>query len=182
MRANLPITQREYKVPDGVTLMSTTDTHSHTRYANGAFIQVSGFERDELMGQPHNLVRHPDMPAQAFADMWRTLKTGQSWTALVKNRRKDGDHYWVRANATPIQRGSRVTGYMSVRTRAHPGEIAAAESLYARFREGRAGALAFDRGLVVHTGIARWRSSFQLLPLGPRLGIGLALTALCGLA
>ncbi len=181
MRTNLPVSQREFKIPDGVTLMSTTDTQSRITYANGAFTQVSGFQRDELMGQPHNLVRHPDMPAEAFADMWRTLKSGYSWTALVKNRRKDGDHYWVRANATPVCRAGQVVGYMSVRTNAQPEEISAAERLYAKFREGRAGSLAFDRGLVVHKGLKRFLSAFQTMPLGARLVLGVVLASLCGL-
>ncbi len=90
--------------------MSTTDTHGNITYANDAFIEVSGFSRDEIEGQPHNLVRHPDMPKEAFADMWATLKGGEPWTALVKNRRKNGDHYWVRANATPLVRNSRTVG------------------------------------------------------------------------
>lgn len=81
--------------------MSTTDTQSHIVYANAAFVEVSGFPYEEIVGQPHNMVRHPDMPKEAFADMWATIKGGQSWTALVKNRRQNGDHYWVRANATP---------------------------------------------------------------------------------
>lgn len=92
MRQNLPVTQREFDFPADATLMSSTDTQSHITYANEAFIQVSGFERDQILGSPHNMVRHPDMPTQAFADMWATLQAGQSWTALVKNRRKDGDH------------------------------------------------------------------------------------------
>ena len=135
MRTNLPVTQREYEIADDVTLMSTTDTQSHITYCNGAFVQVSGFEKEELLGQPHNTVRHPDMPAQAFADMWGTLKAGESWTALVKNRRKNGDHYWVRANAAPVLRGGQVTGYMSVRTKPSREEIAGAETLYRAFRE-----------------------------------------------
>lgn len=81
--------------------MSTTDTQSHIVYANAAFVEVSGFPYEEIVGQPHNMVRHPDMPKEAFADMWATIKGGQSWTALVKNRRQNGDHYRVRANATP---------------------------------------------------------------------------------
>lgn len=115
MKLNLPVTQRAYDFPANVTLMSTTNVHSHITYANAAFIAVSGFSREQIAGQPHNLVRHPDMPQQAFADMWKTLQAGRSWTALVKNRRSDGDHYWVRANATPITRNGRVSGYMSVR-------------------------------------------------------------------
>jgi len=182
MRSNLPITRREYKVPTGVTLMSTTDTQSHITYANGAFVQVSGFERDELMGQPHNLVRHPDMPPQAFADMWRTLKEGNSWSALVKNRRKNGDHYWVRANATPIRRGGVAVGYMSVRTQAHEQEIADAERLYARFREGRAGGLAFERGLVVRRGLGRWRSLPQVMSLAARARGAAVIAVACAVA
>jgi aerotaxis receptor len=116
MRQNLPVSQREYDFPADATLMSSTDTRSRITYANEAFIRLSGFERDELLGQPHNMVRHPDMPVEAFADMWTSLKAGLSWTALVKNRRKDGDHYWVRANATPVVRRGQVVGYMSVRT------------------------------------------------------------------
>jgi aerotaxis receptor len=81
MRNNQPVSQREYGIPDGVTLMSTTDVDSRITYANQAFTQVSGFELDELLGQPHNMVRHPDMPPAAFADMWATLKAGQSYGA-----------------------------------------------------------------------------------------------------
>ena len=167
MRKNLPVTQREVKMPAGSTLLSTTDPDSRITYANAAFVQISGFALDELMGQPHNLVRHPDMPAEAFADMWRTIKAGQPWSALVKNRRKDGDHYWVRANATSVVRDGRLVGYMSVRTPAAQAEIEAAEKLYADFRGGRANGLAFERGLLVHTGWMRWRSLPQLLPLAP---------------
>ncbi|MDR5667897.1 PAS domain-containing protein, partial [Burkholderia cenocepacia] len=82
--------------------MSTTDADSIITYANTTFAQVSGFSNEELVGQPHNVVRHPDMPKEAFADMWATLQAGEPWTALVKNRRKNGDHYWVRANAIPV--------------------------------------------------------------------------------
>ncbi len=94
MRNNQPITQQEYLFDDHATLMSTTDLNSHITYANDAFIEASGFSPEEIDGQPHNLVRHPDMPPEAFADMWATLKQGEPWTALVKNRRKNGDHYW----------------------------------------------------------------------------------------
>ena len=182
MRSNLPVTQRERELPDGVTLMSTTDSRSHITYCNAAFLQVSGFERTELMGAPHNVVRHPDMPTEAFADMWRTLQAGQSWTALVKNRRKDGDHYWVRANATPMRREGRTVGYMSVRTKPEREEIAAAEALYRAFREGKAGSRRFDRGLVVRTGWMAWSSALQRLPLGARLQAPVAASALGAVA
>ena len=199
MRDNQPVTQHEYKFPASVTLMSATDAHGSITYTNPAFVEVSGFSREEIIGHPHNLVRHPDMPREAFADMWATIQQGLSWTALVKNRRKNGDHYWVRANATPIERDGRITGYMSVRTRPDDAEIAATEALYLRFLEGRARGIAFHKGVLVRTGLAsvmsifkvmpvRWRIRVAVLlmlalPLLPALAIGLpgaALAVLCG--
>ena len=96
---------------------------------------VSGYARDELIGQPHNLIRHPDMPAEAFRDMWASIAAGHPWLALVKNRRKNGDHYWVQANVTPLMEQGRPVGYLSVRTEATRAQIDAAEQLYARMRQ-----------------------------------------------
>ena len=183
MKTNLPVTQHEYQFPSGETLLSTTDISSHISYANAAFIRTSGFEVDELMGQPHNMVRHPDMPVEAFADMWRSLKEGQSWRALVKNRRKDGDHYWVVANASPMRCNGRVVGYLSVRTKPARAEVDAAEALYRRFKEGRAAGVAFHRGLIVRTGLMRWSSALQLLPAAWRVRLPLlAVAAVTGVA
>ena len=178
MRRNLPVTQREQDFADGDTLLSTTDVHSYIRYANTAFVRASGFTAEALYGQPHNLVRHPDMPPQAFADMWKTLQAGHSWTALVKNRRSDGDHYWVRANAAPMVRNGQLQGYLSVRTKPAREEILAAQDLYRRFTEGRARSLAFHRGLVVRTGWQRWRNALQLLPVAWRVRLPLAILGL----
>jgi len=177
LRVNLPVTQQEHEIADGVTLLSTTDPRSQLTYANEAFVEVSGFDRAELLGQPHNVVRHPDMPREAFADMWATLQGGESWTALVKNRRKNGDHYWVRANATPVRRDGRVVGYMSVRTKPTRAEVAAAEALYRDFREGRARGRAFHKGLVVRTGWLKWTSAMRLMPVRWRIRTGLAAVA-----
>lgn len=197
MRNNQPVTQHEFELADNVTLMSTTDIQSTITYANAAFVEVSGFSPEELHGQPHNLVRHPDMPKEAFADMWATLQGGEPWTALVKNRRKNGDHYWVRANAMPVVRGGRAVGYMSVRTKPSREEIAAAEALYKAFREGRARGR-FHKGLIVQSGLMGWTSALQtmsvrwrirsaLLVLAPALiggawALGLAGAALGGFA
>jgi len=137
MRNNEPVTQREFDYPENATLLSVTDTQSRISYANAAFIAVSGFDPEEIIGQPHNIVRHPDMPKEAFADMWATLKGGQSWSALVKNRRKNGDHYWVRANATPVRRNGRLVGYMSVRTKPTRAEVATADALYREVRHAQ---------------------------------------------
>lgn len=95
------VTQQNTPLADDTTLMSTTDLQSYITHANDTFVQVSGYTLQELQGQPHNMVRHPDMPKAAFADMWFTLKKGEPWSGIVKNRRKNGDHYWVRANAVP---------------------------------------------------------------------------------
>ncbi len=198
MRNNQPVSQQEYLLPDNATLMSTTDTQSHISYANDAFIAVSGFSREELDGQAHNIVRHPDMPEQAFADMWATLKGGEPWTALVKNRRKNGDHYWVRANAVPVVRGGQPAGYLSVRTKPSRGEVDTAENLYRDFRDGKAGQRRFHKGLIVRTGLmsvtsllqtmsVRWRirttlfASLPLLVLGAWF-MGLGVAALGGFA
>ena len=154
MRDNQPVTQNELKVPPDQTLISVTDLKGRITYANPSFIAMSGFLMDELIGQPHNLVRHPDMPAEAFRDMWQTIDSGLPWTGLVKNRRKNGDFYWVRANATPMRDGDKIVGYLSVRTSPSQEEINAATSLYASMREeaqhGRLRHI-LDRGVVLRT-------------------------------
>jgi len=169
MRTNEPVTQREFEFPDDATLMSTTDVHGNITYANDAFVEVSGFSREALKGQPHNIVRHPDMPPQAFADMWRTLKGGEPWTALVKNRRQNGDHYWVRANATPVIRDGRAVGYMSVRTKPSREEVTKAEALYRDVRAGKAAGRRLHKGLIVRTGLPGWRSWLQTMSVRSRI-------------
>lgn len=130
MKSNMPVTQIEHALNDKATLLSTTDKESHITYANSAFIDASGFNEQQLMGEPHNIIRHPDMPPAAFADMWYTLQQGDSWTGMVKNRRQNGDHYWVRANVTPVWHNEKLTGYISVRTVPSRDEITQSESLY----------------------------------------------------
>ena len=144
MRKNLPVSQNGYDFPADQTLISVTDLKGRITYCNSNFISVSGFSREELLGQPHNLVRHPDMPEEAFRDMWETIESGRPWTGLVKNRRKNGDYYWVRANATPMRSGENIVGFLSVRTKPGAEEIQAAESLYAKMRDEA------ERGSQVH--------------------------------
>ena len=145
MRTNLPVSGREYPFPTGQTLVSTTDTKGRILYCNPIFVEVSGFQTEDLLGQPHNLIRHPDMPEEAFRDMWDTIASGKPWSAPVKNRRKDGDHYWVMANATPLMENGVPVGYMSVRTEATREQIQAAEALYATMRQEK------QAGKLVHT-------------------------------
>tara|TARA_Y100001949_G_scaffold166683_1_gene163560 strand:- start:3627 stop:3962 length:336 start_codon:yes stop_codon:yes gene_type:complete len=102
MRNNQPVTQREYAFPDQQRLISTTDLTGKITYCNDIFAEVSGFERSELIGAPHNLIRHPDVPSAVFGHMWTTLKNGKPWMGIVKNRRNNGDHYWVNAYVTPV--------------------------------------------------------------------------------
>jgi aerotaxis receptor len=180
MRENLPVTQQEYEFPDGETLVSTTDLDSRITYCNAAFVRVSGFERDELVGQPHNVVRHPDMPPEAFRDMWETLRAGLPWSALVKNRRKNGDHYWVVANATPIVEHGKPVGYMSVRTKPTREQIRSAETLYARMREeARAGrtTIRLQRGQVIRTDLAGRLTAGLRLGVTARLVVALLVVA-----
>ncbi|ASE43062.1 MULTISPECIES: PAS domain-containing methyl-accepting chemotaxis protein [Citrobacter] len=155
------VSQQNTPLDDDITLMSTTDLQSYITHANDTFVQVSGYQLNELLDKPHNLVRHPDMPKAAFADMWYTLKQGEPWSGIVKNRRKNGDHYWVRANAVPMVREGRVTGYMSIRTRATDEEIAAVEPLYKALNEGRCNRR-IHKGLVVRKG---WLGKLPALPI-----------------
>jgi PAS domain S-box-containing protein len=138
MKTNLPVTDREVPVDEGATIVTKTDLRGVITYANPDFIKISGFSRDELIGQSHNLVRHPDMPAEAFADMWATLKKGKPWNGLVKNRCKNGDFYWVNAYVAPIDNAGQVVGYTSMRTRPSRPQVAAASELYRQFKTGRA--------------------------------------------
>ncbi|WP_040849396.1 PAS domain-containing protein, partial [Nitrospirillum viridazoti] len=114
MRDTGPMTSREVELREGELLVSRTDPSGRITYANRAFIRVSGFSHEELIGAPHNLVRHPDMPKAAFADLWATIRAGRPWDGLVKNRTKGGDHYWVRANVTPVMEGGTVAGFISI--------------------------------------------------------------------
>ncbi|WP_410735574.1 methyl-accepting chemotaxis protein [Citrobacter koseri] len=166
------VSQHNYPLDDDTTLMSTTDLQSYITHANDTFVQVSGFTLNELLTQPHNLVRHPDMPKAAFADMWYTLRQGEPWSGIVKNRRKNGDHYWVRANAVPMVREGRVTGYMSIRTRATDEEIAAVEPLYKALNEGRSNKR-IHKGLVVRKG---WLGKLPAIPIRWRVRSVMALT------
>ncbi len=137
MRNNLPITDRERTFPSEQRLISTTDLDSRISYCNDAFVAISGFTYDELIGQPHNLVRHPDMPAAVFGHMWDTIKQGKPWMGVVKNRAKNGDYYWVSAYVTAIYENGRISGYESVRSVPSREQIRRAEALYARLRAGK---------------------------------------------
>jgi aerotaxis receptor len=181
MKNNQPVTQREQPLPPARQLISTTDLKGVVTSANEAFVEVSGFSHAELIGRSHNVVRHPDMPPAAFQDLWDSLKRGQPWMGLVKNRCKNGDHYYVDAYVTPMFEGGEVVGYQSVRVEPERAVVARAERLYARLRAGRG------------TGGLRWLQSYRgkaslvaLLAVLPALVLGqwlvAALTAVAALA
>jgi len=177
MRNNLPVTQSEYDYPSDMMLVSATDTQGHITHCNRAFIEVSGFTEPELIGQPHNVVRHPDMPSEAYRDMWQTISSGLPWTGLVKNRRKNGDHYWVQANVTPIIEDSKLVGYMSVRTKPNRQQVTAAEELYAKMRQPGA-AHVLNQGVLQRPGLRGMGAKWRQLSGDAKLGLILLLMIL----
>jgi|GEM_PF-5662489 PAS domain S-box len=124
MKINLPVNDVETILPEGEFIYSRTDLKGVIVEANEAFARISGFTPEEMVGQSHNLVRHPDIPPEAFADLWRDIKEGRPWRGIVKNRRKDGGFYWVVANVSPVREDGRIVGYQSVRGRPTREEIA----------------------------------------------------------
>ncbi len=159
MKKNLPITNVERHYPPEERLISETDLKGIVTTANTAFCEIAGFSQDELVGKSHNLVRHPEMPPEAFADMWRTIQAGERWVGLVKNRCKNGDHYWVKAFVSPVMQDGRIIRYRSVRRRPTREEIAAAENLYKRMWAG-------EKGLVDTLAAAKRKMSF-----GQKIGV-----------
>ena len=137
MKINMPVTDNEVRMQDDQFLVSKTDLKGIITFVNPDFIEISGFAESELIGKNHNMVRHPDMPAAAFEDLWSTVKSGKPWTGFVKNRCKNGDYYWVDANVTPITENGRVTGYMSVRNKPTRAQITEAETLYQKINAGK---------------------------------------------
>jgi aerotaxis receptor len=136
MRMNLPVVNRETKFPEDpdAKIISVTDPKGIITYINDTFVEISGFSREELIGQPHNIVRHPDMPSEVFAFMWKQLKAGKSFLGMIKNRCKDGSYYWVKAFIIPIITDGKIIGYESVRTKPTRGMVKRAEAAYAALK------------------------------------------------
>ncbi|GAA4498638.1 PAS domain-containing methyl-accepting chemotaxis protein [Pseudaeromonas paramecii] len=134
MRNNQPVTQHEVEFGPEVRLVSMTDLQGDITFVNQDFVRISGYTEQELLGSHHNLVRHPDMPTAAFGDLWQTIKSGQTWRGRVKNRCKNGDHYWVDAYVMPIVQDGQTIGYQSVRSKPSRQQVAEAEALYRQLR------------------------------------------------
>ena len=137
MKINTPVTDTELDFPEQYNILSTTNLKGAITYCNDEFIEVSGFTNDELLGHNHNLVRHPDMPPAAFADLWRNLKRGTPWMGIVKNRCKDGSYYWVDAYVTPIRENGESIEYQSVRTKPERSIVRRAEAVYRDLMQNR---------------------------------------------
>ncbi|WP_343586863.1 methyl-accepting chemotaxis protein [Herbaspirillum sp.] len=178
MRKNLPVTTHERLMKDGKSIVSKTDLQGNITYVNPYFIEISGFTEAELIGAPQNIVRHPDMPREAFADLWATIKSGLPWNGLVKNRCKNGDFYWVQANVTPVRENGRMVGYMSVRTRPSREQVQAADTVYRRFSAGQAGGLRIRRGAAVRSGLAGWLLNLRNTSIARRLGLVMTVLAI----
>ncbi len=169
MRINMPVTQTEYSLKKTDSIVSKTNLLGVITYINEDFIRVSGFTQEELVGSEHNIVRHPDMPPEAFEDMWQTLKEGRPWTGIVKNRCKNGDFYWVLANTTPFYEEGRQVGYLSVRTKPRREQIDEADNAYRLFKEGKAGNLKIRNGKVIKHTVLTKLNPFKELTLKSRL-------------
>ena len=183
MKKNLPITGQEKIFPADKTLVSKTDTKGIITFVNRDFVDICGFSESELVGTNHNIIRHPEMPPAAFEGMWDTLKQGASWHGLVKNRCKNGDHYWVDAKVVPVKKNGKIIGYMSVRTCPSRQGVVQAQALYERMNEAPEAVAApaasdWKKHLTLKNGIPLWILIVTLMMIvGGALGVtGLTLS------
>lgn len=181
MRLNTPVTNTEVMIEEGQSIVSATDLAGNITYANPYFVEISGFDVSELMGAPQNILRHPDMPKEAFADMWTTIKTGNPWTGLVKNRTKNGDFYWVLANVTPVIENGSSVGYISVRTRPSRDQVNATSKIYDEIRNGNPRQLKIRHGAVIVPSLFGLIKSKMQLSLNANLTVTMSLAILCGI-
>lgn len=136
MRVNEPVTNRNTPVSRNANILSTTNPKGQITHINDEFVDISGFTRDELIGQPHNIIRHPDMPRAAYEQMWGNLKSGKTWLGAVKNRCKNGDHYWVQAYAIPVTgKNGEILELQSIRSQLPSDAQSRAEKLYGKLRQ-----------------------------------------------
>lgn len=170
MRRGQVVVNEEVTFDSGVELVSTTDLRGVVTYANQHFCEVAGYTQQELVGKNHNLVRHPDMPAAAFKDLWDNLKAGHAWRGAVKNLTKDGRYYWVDAYVTPIYENSKLTGYQSVRVKPERKLVERATKAYAAINSGKSSVVTEVKpqqktlmalaGIVAGFGLALWSAGW----------------------
>ncbi|MES9938092.1 MAG: PAS domain-containing protein [Sedimenticola sp.] len=137
MKKHSHVTGKERQFPHDANILSTTNLKGQITYCNDQFVDISGYTWEELQGRSHNIIRHPDMPQEAFSALWKSIGGGNSWMGIVKNRCKNGDHYWVDAYVTPIMKGSKPIEYQSVRNKPQAEHVERAEALYGSINSGR---------------------------------------------
>lgn len=160
MRINNPVSQRDIPVKKTANILSTTNKKGQITHINDEFVDISGFSREELIKEPHNIIRHPDMPRAAYEEMWRRLKSGDSWIGAVKNRCKNGDHYWVQAYAIPVMDDNgEIIELQSIRSQLSEEARQRAESIYAKLKKGEP-----DKGPVTSVKLKRKPCCTVILP------------------
>jgi methyl-accepting chemotaxis protein len=178
MKINMPVSEIEYLIKESDSIVSKTDLKGVITYANDDFVRVSGFSREELLGKSHNITRHPDVPVEFFEDLWKSLQAGRPWTGIVKNRRKNGDYYWLINNIAPFYENDQLVGYMSVRLKASPEQIKAENDAYQLFRDGKAGNLKVQDGKVVKSTLLGKLNLFKNFTIKSRLTFLIGLLSL----
>ncbi|MEI6745457.1 MAG: methyl-accepting chemotaxis protein [Methylococcaceae bacterium] len=161
MKMNIPVTNNERLMKTGTILVTRTDLKGVITFVNDAFVEISGYSHHELIGASHNVVRHPDMPQAAFEDMWSTIKKGNPWHGVVKNRSKSGDFYWVNANVMPLLENNVAIGYISVRHAPLRSDIIETEALYRK--------IAANQAVLHATGFAAFLKKIKEISLGKKL-------------
>ena len=149
------LTNQEYVLTDTDLIVSKTDLKGIITYVNDDLVRIGGHTKSELINAPHSILRHPDMPKDVFADLWKTLQSGRSWTGVIKNSIKHGGFYWVRANIMPVFDHGQIIGYLSVRTKATPEEILQATTLYQKIQRGK-NRIKLDGGEVILPGFTQF--------------------------
>ena len=153
---------QEYILLEDELLVSSTDLDGNINFVNDNFVRVSGFTDEELIGSSHNIVRHPDMPKEAFVDLWKNILSGKSWSGIIKNKQKNGGFYWVKSDIIVLYKQGVHTGFMSVRSKPKAGEIAEVENVYRKFKLGKPEGLFFRNGAVVKKSKKKLLSRFTL--------------------
>ena len=181
MKVNMPVTNNEVFMTEGKPIISKTNLKGQITAINRTFLEISGFTEPELINKQHNIVRHPDMPAAAFLDLWTTVKKEKPWKGIVKNRVKDGNYYWVYAQVTPVKINGQVTEYMSVRRIPTKQQINDAEKLYTELNANRTPSTPISKKISTFLGNSSISSKFLMIMVALAAVFGLSQVFLGGL-